>query len=287
MQENVVGRYWCDDFSTIPPASSEDDYIDAMETLVASRDISVIIPSADAEFPVISRYKGDFLKRYGCHVLVNDPEEIARFSDKWLAAQWFNANDIPAPRTFLADNLQLLASSILKFSYPLILKPRIGGGSRYIFRVNSWDDIVRYQPTVPKPILQEYLLPDYEEYTAGTYKDCKDYVHVIILKRMLRFGMTNIAQTITDRPKLEDFCKEVVLKTNLKGSNNIQFRVTAGKPKVLEINPRFSGTTGIRAHCGFNDVEMWVTESMGLGKIVPPTIKKRHVLRYMEELYVE
>jgi len=287
LHPKVVGRFWCDDFVSIPPPSLEKAYILALGKLVRSKKISVIIPTADAEFPVISRHKADFLEQYGCHVLVNDPEEITRFNDKWLSAQWYEAQGIPAPKTFLADRLDELRPIVQELIFPLILKPRRGGGSRFLFPVNSWDEIVRYQPVVPQPILQEYLLPDHEEYTAGTYRDQQNVVYVIILKRTLKFGMTNTAQSIIDRPDLEDFCRKIVLHTNLQGSNNIQFRVTSEGPKILEINPRFSGTTGIRAHCGFNDVEMWVTEALGLGVISPPVIKKCSVLRYMEEVYLE
>ena len=227
------------------------------------------------------------ITRFGCHALVSDWDELDRFGDKWRAAQWYATHKIPAPNTYPADNLSNLQEEADHFVYPMVLKPRIGGGSRSIFRVNHWGDLLRYQPVVPNPILQECLLPDDAEYTAGTYRTIENQVHVIILKRTLKFGMTHTAESILNRPDLEAFCKAVILRTHLIGSNNIQFRDTADGPKVLEINPRFSGTTGIRAACGFNDLEMWVTETLGIGKIRPPVIRKRQVLRYMAELFTD
>ena len=104
------------------------------------------------------------------------------------------------------------------------------------------------------------------------------------MKRTLKFGMTNTAEVIRDHD-LTGFCKTVILKTNLTGSNNIQFRINNEGPKIIEINPRFSGTTGIRANFGFNDVEMWIDEIIFDREIIQPEIKKGIVLRFMEELY--
>ena len=96
--------------------------------------------------------------------------------------------------------------------------------------------------------------------------------------------MTNTAETVHDE-NLEGFCRNVILNTNLLGANNIQLRVTSAGPKILEINPRFSGTTGIRANFGFNDVEMWIDEQRFNKKIHAPRIKTGSVMRFMHEQY--
>ena len=150
--------------------------------------------------------------------------------------------------------------------------------------INSPEELLNYSRIMPDHILQEYLYPDQEEYTAGVYRTKNDEVFVIILKRTLKFGMTNSAEVIFE-PDLEMFIRQNILKTKLFGSINIQFRLTDGGPKVLEINPRFSGTTGIRANFGFNDVEMSINELILSYKLVQPDIKKGFVLRYFEEQY--
>ena len=42
------------------------------------------------------------------------------------------------------------------------------------------------------------------------------------------------------------------------GPLNIQCRLTEDGPSVLEINPRFSGTTSIRAAVGFNEPDILI-----------------------------
>lgn len=286
MTDEVLGKYWCDDFEVVPRAFKKKEYIASLSNIVKKKNIKIIIPTADAEFPVLSKCKKLFFDNFGCYVLINEPDEIDRFTDKWLAYNWYKSHNIPAPRTFLADNLSKVKSLIDDLKYPVILKPRFGGGSRTLYKALSWEDIVKFQPVVPNPLIQEYIFPDDEEYTAGTYRDSNNKIRVIVLKRTLKFGMTYTAQT-TQRKDLEEFCRYVILNTNLIGSNNIQFRVTKYGPKVLEINPRFSGTTGIRAYFGFNDVKMWVADVLRFGPIKEPVVKKGKVLRYMHEEFID
>jgi len=56
-------------------------------------------------------------------------------------------------------------------------------------------------------------------------------------------------------------------------------------PYLIEINPRFSGTTGIRAKFGFNDVELSIREHIGLDLENIVKVKKGFVVRYLEEIY--
>ena len=285
MHDQVIGKYWTDKFFNVPAASETKSYVKRIGEIVQLCNVNFIIPTADVEFSVLAPHKDNF-RKMGCHILVNDPEELERFNDKWLAAKWYVNKSIPAPQTYQLNEFNEFSEIERKIEFPLIIKPRRGGGSRSIFRVNNVDELEKMFPVVEDPILQEYLAGDDEEYTAGVYKYNDSKVFVIILKRTLKFGMTNSAETITDRPDLEIFCQDVITKTKLIGSNNIQFRVTSNGPKVLEINPRFSGTTGIRAHFGFNDVEMWVKNLLGVDNLTAPQVKKGIVLRFMEELYI-
>lgn len=283
MYADVVGTHWCDAFSQVPPARDADAYLAAIDALIAQHGVHIIIPTSDAEIALLATHKRR-LAEAGCHVLVNDADDIARFNDKWLAYQWFVDHGIASPKTWCADSIGDLAQQLQPADFPLMLKPRTGGGSRTTFAVHHLDDLRRYWPVVPRPIVQTLIGSPDEEYTAGTFTDRRGVVRVIVLKRTLKFGMTNTAETHDD-PRLTAFCRDAIGRTSLQGSNNIQFRVGPGGPQIFEINARFSGTSGIRAHFGFNDVEMAVRDALGL-PITEPEIRPGRVLRYMHELYV-
>lgn len=287
MAEDVVGKYWCDQFHILPPAAQAQEYLDSIKCLIKRCSLNAIIPTADAEFEILATNKNAIRDELGCQILVNPLEEYLRFSDKWTAHQWYQEHNIATPPTYKAATIEEAENAAALLGFPLILKPRIGGGSRHILRIQSLEELRTYLHTVPAPLLQQCILPDEEEYTAGTYRATNGEIQVIILQRVLKFGMTNRARSLTGRQDLVEFCRDVISRTKLVGSNNIQFRIAPQGPQVLEINARFSGTTGIRAHCGFNDVEMWLVDALGLGPVPPPKVRERLVLRYMEELYVD
>lgn len=272
---DVAGDQWCKERFKVPVAHDKDVYLDAIRTIVETHRIDVIIPTADAEFPIYASLESDELK---CKVLVQPEDEWNRFADKWKAYLWFAEHGIGTPTTRLPADIQFR-----DLFYPVIVKPRFGGGSRYIVMAEDKKELKEALKTVPQPIVQNLILPNDQEYTAGVFRWNDNTVDVIVMRRELKFGMTNKAWTV-DRQDLEAFCRDTILKTNLWGSNNIQFRVDNEGPKVLEINHRFSGTTGIRANFGFNDAEMWIRDALGLPKL-KPEIRPGKVLRYMEEIY--
>jgi carbamoyl-phosphate synthase large subunit len=59
-------------------------------------------------------------------------------------------------------------------------------------------------------------------------------------------------------------CEEIALALGARGPLNIQCRLVEGRVVVFEINPRFSGTTSLRAMVGYNE---------------PDVLVRRHVLR--------
>ncbi len=282
----VVGKHWVEEFYQIAKVFDEDQYIHDLKHIVTKHKIQCIIPTADPEFFILAKYKDLFLDEFNCHVLCNDLSDIKLFNNKWETIQFFKKHNLGTPISIKFNSPEQALSEIAanRLSFPLIIKPNTGGGSRQVFKLNNEEDLRILGPTVNNGIIQEYLYPDTEEYSAGTYRSISNEIFVIFLKRTLKFGMTNTAEVV-NRPDLEEYCKKVISKTSLKGSNNIQFRLTGEGPKILEINPRFSGTTGIRANFGFNDAEMWILESSFRQQAPEPKIKPGFVLRFMEEQY--
>jgi carbamoyl-phosphate synthase large subunit len=57
--------------------------------------------------------------------------------------------------------------------------------------------------------------------------------------------------------------------------------------RVFEINPRFSSTTVIRAHFGFNEPEMCLRELVLGEQLRTPVTRQGFALRYWDEVYLE
>ena len=71
------------------------------------------------------------------------------------------------------------------------------------------------------------------------------------------------------------------------GSINVQMMVSDQGVIPFEFNARFSGTTPIRAHYGFNEPEMAI-RSHHLGEALSqPMIREGVALRYVEEVFLD
>jgi carbamoyl-phosphate synthase large subunit len=282
---DALGLHWADVAHVVPSAAREPEaYIAALRELVEREHVRAIFPTPDVELDLLPPLRSAFATELGCWLTINPPEEMTRFHDKWLAYQWYAAHGLPTPRTARADVESERELLIAEVGFPLVLKPRRGGGSRTLFVVRDRDELERHLPLVPAPLVQERLTPDDEEYTAGTFRTRHDAVHTIVLRRTLKFGLTYKAEVVFN-PRLHEACRQIIRGTQLEGVNNIQFRRTADGPRILEINPRFSGTTGIRAHFGFNEPEMVVRQYVLGEDVPPPTVRPGRVLRYVHEEY--
>ena len=88
-------------------------------------------------------------------------------------------------------------------------------------------------------------------------------------------------------PEIEKLIRRLAELLPNMGTFNVQLMMSERGPVPFEFNARFSGTTPIRAHFGFNEPDMTL-RSYYLGqKINPPTIRQGVALRYVEEIFVD
>jgi carbamoyl-phosphate synthase large subunit len=72
-------------------------------------------------------------------------------------------------------------------------------------------------------------------------------------------------------------CARIAEGLDLRGSMNVQLRLTDEGPRVFEINPRFSSTVLMRHRMGFSDV-LWAIEEAE-GKVISyPAIAKNKTM---------
>ena len=71
------------------------------------------------------------------------------------------------------------------------------------------------------------------------------------------------------------------------GSLNIQLMLSKYGPVPFELNARFSGTTAVRAHFGFNEPAMALKSYFYNEVIEPPLVREGVAMRYHEEVFVE
>jgi len=98
---------------------------------------------------------------------------------------------------------------------------------------------------------------------------------------------SGISQGEIDRfPEVAETCQAIAKAIGAKGPVNIQCRVVNRVVQVFEINPRFSGTTSLRAMVGYNEPDVLVRKHL-LHETVPVGFPygKGLILRNLTEHY--
>jgi biotin carboxylase len=96
-------------------------------------------------------------------------------------------------------------------------------------------------------LLMEYL--DGHEYSVDCVGDHGRLVSAVARRKLAQAGS---GQLIDMRPEIIEATTRLAADYGLNGIFNVQFRESAGKPRLLEINPRMSGGIGMACAAGPN-----------------------------------
>ncbi|MES2400012.1 MAG: ATP-grasp domain-containing protein [Pseudomonadota bacterium] len=248
-----AGSLFVDRFYEAPRAS-DPGYEDALKAIVKRDAIGLVIPMSEAELQLLSSRGGSEIG--GAGLLMANPLAIEVGADKLKTARFLESIGVPAPWTDLAENF------LPQKHLPCIFKPRQGAGSKAVFRCETVEEVEFYRHRHSDAIIQELLLPADQEVTCGVFRTGEGRIAVVQLLRTLTGGFTGWAQVIDD-PEVFSQCSRLAEALNLRGSINVQLRITDGGARIFEINPRFSSTVLMRHHMGFCDLIWSIQDLMG------------------------
>ncbi len=274
-----VGLYWADSAHLVPLAKAP-NYVECIREVLHQERPDIVFIGTDVELEIFARYRHEWETEFKTHIVVSSSEVIGIADDKWKTYLFLKENGFPCPDSVLPGDEEALLERV---GFPLVVKPRVGARSVGVHVVRNREQLARV--LTPEAILQECVATDADEYTAGslTFGDCRA---TIVMRRILRDGNTYTAFA-EEYPELNATVRALSNALQAYGPANFQFRLTAtGEVKVFEINGRFSGTTPLRAHAGFNEVEMVISYLLE-GKLVEqPAIQPTVILRHWSETAV-
>ena len=170
----------------------------------------------------------------------------------------------------------------------LLLKPRQGNGSRGIAVLRDADDFAYWiRRSKDAFLIQKFIGSDDQEYTVGAFGlgDGKALPPIIFRRKLSVAGNTQYAEVV-DHPVLAAAVERLAAIFKPVGPTNFQFRMAGDVPYLLEINPRFSSSTSLRAAFGYNEAALAVQFHL-TGKVpAAPTIIRGRGWRYYEDLVV-
>ena len=268
------------------PRTGTEGFREALAAIARKEELEAVYVCSPTELEFFASQKEQLEQELGLSVFVNPLEVVRTGSDKLKTAEFLRDAGFAFPDTVLSSDDEGVRRLVEKHGFPLVAKPRAGSSSRNVFTIDSTEQIKAAATLVPDLIVQQYLPDDRSEFTAATLSGADAKVRAtIVLRRDLLQGTTYRTELIEDT-SLHEQVVRIVDALGAVGPCNLQFRVVDGKAIVFEINPRFSGTSGIRYLYGFNDCEM-IFDLLHLKTDVrQPALHNAVVLRYWNEICI-
>jgi carbamoyl-phosphate synthase large subunit len=279
--EDTPAEAFSDIFEKAIPTSDE-GYIRWLRSIIEKYQVQLIIPGIEADMYKWKDHAVE-IEKSGARILLNNPELVDLCRDKWLFYESLKKTSF----AFVIDSTLENDFAILKkqFGVPFLLKPRKGYASKGIVSVLNEESFRPYANQIGQIMMAQSVVgTENEEYTTAAFCDGKGgaFNRITLKRKLSKEGFTEIAEVVT-QDKLDETLQLLCAYFKPLGPTNFQFRKHRGEYKLLEINPRISSSTSIRAAFGFNESAMAVEYFLS-GKIPDqPVILTGKAIRYTED----
>lgn len=281
---DAVGQAWCDAFEQAPLTTSP-AYLDWLQDVVARHKIHLIIPGIEQDLHRLSDAR-EFLAKQGCKIVLNTARLIDLSRDKWAMHEELVAiQDAACIPSYLSGDFDTLASLL---GLPFLLKPRRSYASKGIVRVRSRDEFAQYEHRLGEYFLAQPIVgQDDQEYTVAAFGDGTGNIgaSITLLRQLSAAGATDKAW-VSQSDSLDQAVARLCAYFKPVGPTNLQFRKVDDGWKLLEINPRISSATSIRAAFGYNEASMCVDFFIAGKPISSRPLKTGFAIRYIEDYVI-
>lgn len=290
----------------IIPPGNDPSYIDKILDICGKEKITTIIPQYGDELLPLSKNISLFEKE-GIKVLVSEETEgleIANSKDKLY--DYFKDSRF-IPKYDCASTVDMIEKALYRLGYPgssVCIKPVQGEGGKGVRIVtgekvdiyNDQSNIVRSNWDILKLQLERSgTLPDLlvTEYMPGREYSvdcvCKDgYAYLCIPRQRLETFMGLATVSLVEKnEELIEISREIISRLRLSYNVNIQFKYSyENKPKLIEINPRVSGSLVANLGAGVNMLQL----SLKLAYSIPldhvDIVWGTKMLRYLDQIFI-
>lgn len=280
IHENSVAPAFCD-VPEIAPFTGGELYYTWLIDLVKKHEIDIMIPGIEIDMHSWSANRELFCDFVDC--VLNVPSLVELCRNKWeFYLDLARRSDPCIIPTFSEGRFDELAE---KCGLPFLLKPKQGYGSKGIIKVNTLEVFQLHASRLGLDLIAQPIVGnDNEEYSISCFGDGKGgFFNFFSLHRKLGpAGFTEWAEVVDDEPFLGTVSRLCSYYLPV-GPTNFQFRTHNGDLKLLEINPRISSATSIRAAFGYNEALMSVDYFLDNLSPCSPKTSRGSAIRYLED----
>ncbi|WP_275788481.1 ATP-grasp domain-containing protein [Pararhizobium gei] len=280
-----IGPYWCDGFRAKPAVDEgSHEYLDFWMRLIEDEKVDLVLPGLESDVLFFSRNRAAFAD-LSARIVLNNPALVELAQDKWDFGAELARLGFPVIPARLQGSW---AECAAEFGAPLLLKPRRGNGSRGIAVLRDEVDFDYWSRKAKDAfMIQKFIGSDEQEFTVGAFGfgDGTALPPIVFRRTLSVAGNTQYAEVV-DHPVLATIVEKMAALFKPVGPTNYQFRMDGETPYLLEINPRFSSSTSLRAAFGYNEAAMAVEWYLHGRKPAPPQITPGRGWRYYEDYVV-
>jgi len=276
----AYGGLYCDAFYTTMP-NQESGYVDSLIDICRREKIKVLIPGLDSDLLILSKARKLF-RDQNIRGLVSPESVVELCLDKKRLSQEFLSL---SPEVVASYSREEAEEAIEKgqIHFPLIAKPVAGAGSVGIRIIRNSDELKEISGNL---IIQPIVLVDKSDPDSSLILRGIEEREVIqvaeVSVQYLISKKGKVIGRIATRNKLKmgvpveiipidsdliwNSTQRVVkhlINLGAWGPVNLQGRLYSKGFHIFEINPRFTGLTGLRAKMGFNEVEASLLDYLG------------------------
>ena len=284
----AVGLRWVDKGVLLPHCSNVDAYLCEICRTCAHEGVKLILPGSEKELLVLAEHADAIRKETGAIIAASPSSVLQLALNKWEICRFLEHAGLNHPRYALADSYDQMERLIAEAGFPLIAKPFHGTGAIGVVKLESAGEVEKVRAFGRPMVIQEYLQPAEEEYSVEVYtlRSGKQVGAISYRREQLIAGDTYKAHVAQNEAAIRE-ARAVAGALSPTGPCNVQLRVTARGPVTFEVNPRFSGGVAMRAHFGYNEVEMALRDLVRHEPVPAPRIGSGWAMRFWEEIYYD
>lgn len=286
---SLLSRYSDRIVRTPSPVLNPSHYIEFMIDYLIRHPHDVLIPMEEDTQILISKHKTAF----SCltNIFVAHHECLSLIQDKLIVISQAESLGIPTPKTVGVPDVESGLSLVDRFSYPVVVKPRVGSGSAGVQYIETREAL---PPALRKafqnggaPLVQERLPREGSGIGASFLMDAGQNVLASFVHKRLREypvggGPSTLRESIVDE-RVREYGERLLRSFGFQGVAMVEFKVDSrdGTPKLLEVNPRFWGSLALAIDAGVNFPYLLTLAALGIPFEPVTSYKTGHRTRWL------
>jgi glutathione synthase/RimK-type ligase-like ATP-grasp enzyme len=238
-----------------PSEYSSPDYAQWLMRTVSSGDYDLLIPISDRVVDVVSHYRDKLSEHIA--LALPEPKHVELARDKARTAKYAMSHGELVPPSYFPENMAAVRELIPALSYPVVVKLPRGTAGHGVFVVHDAAAVVdcfeRHGRPDNWPFIQDFVPGDIADVAAVCdHGEMVTYFSFYAELKHLVGGTPPYVRSLAD-PALVDMAGRLVRQLGWHGAIDFDFvRAASGDYYLLEINPRFSGTTNFAYKLGID-----------------------------------